>query len=187
MRAAVGAVVDVAAPKQAVVFAVRRDDTVLAGGKPHRRFHHRIGLDPGPVVGKSDDAALQRAHIHQLLSPAPEGYRSIGEYVDAGVPPDNRQFLLQMLGRVGDGIEVGHRADGGVAAPRRRLRPRADGLLIRRAGFAQVDVYISKTEGNEFSFGFDDGRSLGGFDGGGYFGNTAVPDENIGPLQCTLQ
>ncbi len=141
----VGAVVDVPAPQQGIVLAVRRDQFAQRFRLAHRRAHHVRALHAAPVVGEGDDVRRQRVHVGKLAPGLVHGDRAVGIHADAGVPGDDVQLDAEVFGAVRHGVQIRHRAHGGITAAGGRQRAGADGFLIRKTRLAQVHVNICET------------------------------------------
>ena len=181
----VAPVVDVAAAQQRVVLAVRGEDDILPGGGGHGSEHHVVPLHPAAVVGEGDAAALQRSEVHRLQALAAAGDGSVGEDLDAGVSVDDLLLEGEGLRAVGHGVEVGHRADGRVAAVCGGQRAGADGLLVALAGLPEMDVDIHEAGGNKLPAAID-GLGAGGLkDGRADGGDAAVAHEHVAPAPAS--
>ena len=141
----VGALVDIAAPEEGIVFTVGDDELAQGPGALHGLPHETGILHPVAVVGEGDHIRRHGLQIGQLPSGLVHGDGAVGAHVDHGVPADDGQLLLQMLPAVRHRVQVGHGADGGVSAPGGGAGAAGDGFLIRKARFAQVHMHIAKT------------------------------------------
>ena len=147
--AAVAAVVDIAAAQQAVDLAMGHDRFADRRSPPHGLLHQLRRLHAAAVVGEPDDVRGQRREIDQLpAAPLPHRDGGVGHDPHHGVAADQVGLHPQVFGRVGHRIEVGHRADGRIAAAGRRHRAGGDGLLVREARFAQVDMHVDQSGHN---------------------------------------
>ena len=141
----VGAVVDIAAPEQTVVLAVGHDQLAQGLGALHGLPHHAVVLDAVAVVGEGHDPGRQGLQVRQRPALFAHGDGAVGAHVDRSVPADDGQLLLQVLPAVRHRVQVGHGADGGVAAPGGGAGAAGDGLFIRKARLAQMHMHIAKT------------------------------------------
>ena len=145
VRAAIAAVVDISLVEQGLDLAVGDHGTPRAGYPAHRFAHERLLLHAAAVVREADDVGCQRVEIDQLAAPLlPAGDAAVGNDPHRGVAPDRLQLDGQMLRRIGRRRKIGHRTDGRITAVSSRARSRGDGLLGRKAGFAQVYVHIDQ-------------------------------------------
>ena len=165
-----GGVRPAAEPKSRGDFALVHDGTLRERGVltvihdrevEHRRVfaratHEFVGLDAIAVVGNGDDAhAFERADGCEGLTLHAHGDAAGGEDFDDGVTADSVVDELDGAGVVGDGGRVGHAHDGGEAAGGGGARAGADGLLVRLAGFAEVDVDIDEAGAGDEPVGVD--------------------------------
>ena len=84
-----------------------------------------------------------------------DGNAAGGEDFDNGVTADGVVDELDGAGVVGDGGRVGHAHDGGEAAGGGGAGAGANGLLVRLAGFAEVDVDIDEAGAGDEPVGVD--------------------------------
>ena len=131
----VGAVVDVAAMKQAVVLAVGHDEPAQLFGFQHGRPHHLSVLHALAVIGKGHHVRGHGIQICQLLPFFALRNGAVGQDADHRVPADGIRHRVQ----------VGHGAHRGIAAMGRRQRSGADGLLIRKTRLSEMYMHINET------------------------------------------
>ena len=140
---AVGAVVDISSVKKLVDLAVRHDRLADRRGSAHRLLHEFGRLHPAAVVREPHDLRSQRREVRQFAAPAlSHGDRPVGDDPHRSVAADDLQLPFEVLRRIGRRVQVGHRADRRIAAAGRRGRTRGDGLLLREARFAQMDMHV---------------------------------------------
>ena len=139
------AVMDVTALQQIVDLAVGDDHLAQLLGLQHGSVHHVVGLDALAVVGVGDDLVRHASQVSQFLALQAAGDGTVGVDMDAGACIDQVQLLLQMLDGIGSGIQVGHGADGGVAAAGCAGGTGHHGLLIRKTRLSEMHVHITKT------------------------------------------
>ena len=80
---------------------------------------------------------------------------------------------------VGDGVEIGHGADCGIAAARRCHGPGPDGFLSRETRLAEMYVYVGESRDDGLACEVDDLNSFrdGQFRTDGLY--PAVPDKYV--------
>ena len=143
--AAVVAVVDIASVKESVDFAVRHDRFPDRCGTPHRLLHEFGRLHPASVVREAHDLRSQGREIRQFAAAAlSHGNRPVGLHAHHGVAADDLQLPFEVFRRIGRRVQVRHRADRRIASAGRSGRSRGDGLLLREARFAQVDMHVDQ-------------------------------------------
>ena len=108
----------------------------------HRCAHHGVRLHAVAVVGEGDDVPGHARHVGEGFPGLIHGDRAVGTNVDNSVPFDDVQLGAQVGYTVGHRVQVRHGADGRVAAPCRRHRAGANGLLIGKTRLSQMYVYI---------------------------------------------
>ena len=148
VRCRVLTLMDITALKQGIDLAVSDYHFAQALGLKHRRAHHFIVLNPSSVVRKGTDALCHILHIRERLALLAFGNGAVRNDVYNGVAFDNIKLLFKILGAVGHGVEVRHRANRAVTALRRRLRSRLYCLFIRKARLSEMHVNITKTGKN---------------------------------------
>ena len=82
----------------------------------HGFAHHLFVLHSSAVVREGDRIRSHTLEIGEPLSPLAHGYRAVGQDVDHRVTGDDIALDAQAFDAVGDGIQVRHRAHGGVAS-----------------------------------------------------------------------
>ena len=145
VRAGVVPVVDIAAAQEAVVLAVGGDDLPQPLGLPHGLPHHGLALDAPAIVGEARRIGCHGLHVRQGFAPLAPGDGPVGVDVDRGVPGDDLPLDVQRLQAVGNGVQVGHGAHMGVAAPGGVQGAGADGFLIRKSRLSKMDMDINET------------------------------------------
>ena len=140
----VAAVVDVAAVKKTVVFAVGGEDDVLPRRGFHRLAHHIIVLHAASVVREGDAAAFQGMEVHQFKAFPAFRDRAIGENVDDGVLVDGGLFDGEMLRRVRYRIQVGHGTHQRISAAGGGPASGQDGFLPGLSRFPEMDVKVNE-------------------------------------------
>jgi len=152
-----GAGVHGAAPRQGLVLAVVDDDPAEAPHDLHRPEHGGRILDRLPVVGEGAAAERrQPGQVGQLRAAAPGGDGGDGVHVREADGGGAVQHQLVHLGRVADGLRVGHGRHGGEPAADGGQQAGGDGLLVFEARFAQVDVHVHEAGEDERAGGVDD-------------------------------
>jgi hypothetical protein len=126
-----------------------------------RPAHDFRGAYRGAVVAVGDRPVhFHLVQVSQFLPFSPHRNTADGKNADDAFSrrdsPDVVHHVLVVQRRVG----VGHTADGGETAPRRRPRPRGNGLLIFVAGLPQVAVQVDEPGADDESVGIEDGEIL---------------------------
>ena len=151
VRPGIAPVVDVAAVQERFVLAMRRDDAILPGREGHRLPHHPFPLDAAAVIREGAAAVPECGHVHQFPAFPALGDGAVGEYLDDGVPVDGGLLDGQGLGTVGHRVEIGHRADRGIAAGRCGLRAAAYRFLGGEARFPEMDMDVGESRADQLS------------------------------------
>ena len=144
-----------AADGHARVLGVLHHRNLQPGGGAQGIAHQPVVENRLAVVGHGHRAgSLERGKIRQLLSQAADGRRGDGKDVD------QRAALRSLhpardLRRVVDRHGVGHGADGGESAGRRRRSSGGDGLLVGLSGLAQMHVQIDEAGSDDASLGVE--------------------------------
>src|SRR5215831_19279226 len=117
--------------------------------------HDLIGKDGLAVVGQSHGTGFaKRSKVGELLAFAPDGCSGDGKDVDLSVACG----VLQPAGdfrRIVHGRGIGHDAYRGKTAGRGRPRTAGDGLLVRLAWLAQMDVDVNEPRSNDQPAGIE--------------------------------
>ena len=145
-----------AARTQRMLLAVVADRQPQIAAVGQRQTHQRRIIHRIPVIAESDAARRrQLLQIRQLLPRPP-----LADAPDGLHPHRRRRPALPHIvhhgGVVHRRVGVGHRADGGKAAPRRRRRPARNGLLVLKTRLPQMGMDINKTGANHHPIGADD-------------------------------
>ena len=142
--AGVPAVMNIPAVQEAVVLAVRGDHLAQPRRLAHDRPHHVRALHAPAVVRKRDRLRCHAGKVSRLRAALADRQRTVGVHGDAGIAADDVGLNPQVRRAVRHGIQIRHGADGGVTAACRRLRPRADGLLVRITRLPEVHMHITE-------------------------------------------
>ena len=120
--------------------------------------HELVGLHAEAVVGERDDASfLERAVRGELLALHADG-DAAGRVNAHGRGGTGGLDELDGAGVVGDGRGVGHAHHGGETAGGGGLRTGEDGLLVRLAGLAEMDVDVDEAGADDEAAGVDHAR-----------------------------
>src|SRR5581483_3430914 len=141
--------------------------------------HKLVVLHAAAIGGDSDAArALERSGGGDLLALLPGSDAPGGINPDDGIAVGDILDELDRAGVVRHRHGVGHADDGGETAGGGGARAARDGLLVRLAGLAEVDVNIDQAGAGDEAGGID---LAGAFFVGGAerFDEDAVADENI--------
>ena len=111
----------------------------------HGLPHHLPGLDAPPVVGEASYMGSHSRQVRQILALFTPGDGAVGIHMDSGVFPNEVQLYLQIRCVVGDGLQIGHGAHGGIAACGGSRRAGKNGLLIRKPRLPKMNVDIDET------------------------------------------
>ena len=129
---------------QARVLGVLQDRQPHGPGRPQSLAHNAVFQQGTAIVAEGHRArGGQRREVGQPLALAGHGSRGHRKHVDHGAAlgllqpaRDGRQIV--------DGRGVGHGADGGKAARRRRRRPAGNGLLLPLSRLPQMHVQVDE-------------------------------------------
>ncbi len=152
------ALVHLGALGQPGLLGVLGDDAVEGLHVLQRAAHDDRVVHALAVVGEDPDVRrglVHRAELGELLALQADGDGAdrLHVAVAGGLaePPD----LLDHARGVRDGEGVGHRVDGGEAAPGRRLGAGQHGLGVLAAGLAQVGVQVHQAGQDDQAVGVD--------------------------------
>ena len=129
-----------------LVLAVRHDRDPQCRRPLHGLAHGLLLLDALSVVGKAHHVVPKLLHIGKRSSAALilcDG--SIRIHMHRRIPVDQLQLLGQGLHGGGGRLQIRHGADCGKSASCRRPASGLYGLLIRKARFPQMHMYIHET------------------------------------------
>ena len=104
MGLCVFSIVDIAAAKQFIDFAVGNDGPVQGLGLFHGSAHHVVRLDASAVIGETDGIGSHAFQICQLFTLLPYGDGTQRIHMDAGGIFDHLSLNCQMLNAVGHRI-----------------------------------------------------------------------------------
>ncbi len=140
-----GALVHVAAVREALLLAVQREQPAGDGRVLQRAAHQAGRADGNAVVGERDRAGVgELGHLGQLRPVL--AARDRGEEADLHLRLAARSLdqRAEHRRRVDDRIGVRHREDRAVAARGRRSRPARDRLLVLASRRAQMHVRVDE-------------------------------------------
>ena len=136
---------DVAAAQEAVVLAVCGQNFSETPAFQHGLAHQALALDALAVIGKCDHIRRHVREVCKALAALADGDRAVGVYMHGGALADQPPLHIQRRAAVGDGVKVRHRRDMRKAAVRRRQRPGADRLFIRKSRLTKMYMNIYET------------------------------------------
>ena len=95
---------------------------------------------------------LERREVAQLAaSSLAHRDTPVGMHPYCRVPADGGKLLLQVFGRIGRRIQVGHGAHVSVSSARRGQRAAFHALLIKKTRLPKMHMNINKTRYQQFA------------------------------------
>src|SRR5215203_4787953 len=162
------------------VFAVIGNGYAEGARVLQRSAHQMAGNHRLAVIAHRDGAgADELSKLGELLSPLSQGdgsYRVDSRLVRSMSLTDDEAYGGLI---VGDGIGVGHRADGAEAPSRRSHRSAGDGLQLLLTGLSEMYVEIDETWCYDLSGCLEDQRLFGRSDVSPYSRNCAPFEVDI--------
>ena len=152
MSLCIHSVVNVAAAEQGIVFAMGNDYFPEGLCFKHCPSHKFLALNSSAVIGKGYCIFRQFAHRGKFLALLPHRYCGIGINIYCCALLYYIRLLFKMRHAVGNGIQVGHCQNRGVATVGGRPATRFNGFFIRKTRLTKMHMHIAKAGKKEIFF-----------------------------------